>query len=233
MTTPSAALQVFATPELSDYIFSFILSGLHDLTNLEDPRSVKTHANANLLTSVLHLSEVCRTLQRAILGSKYIQRALYLLSDPVTSRSWSVSSNNQTDPGTYRPPTRTAPSLNPIIQTTFPSYHLRLSYLGTQPQHQAILIVTRRDMPAVQRKGASGQGKTLSSMLLTQPPCNVIEATIYEERDETKEYVTRTTSLADPRIECETGITLGLVHARVGEMFEKHEDVVAIRLATV
>lgn len=70
-------------------------------------------------------------------------------------------------------------------------------------------------------------------MLLTQPPCTVMEATIYEERDETKEYVTRTTSLADPMIECETGITLGMVHTRIGEMFKKHEDVVAIRLATV
>lgn len=30
--TPTPMLQVFATPELSDYIFSFILSGIHDLT---------------------------------------------------------------------------------------------------------------------------------------------------------------------------------------------------------
>lgn len=84
----------------------------------------------------------------------------------------------------------------------------------------------------MQRKVAAGQGKTLSNMLVTQPPCTTVEATIYEERDETKEYVTRTTSLADPVIESDTGITLGLVHTRVGEMFEKHEDVVAIRLAS-
>lgn len=70
-------------------------------------------------------------------------------------------------------------------------------------------------------------------MLFTQPPCNVMEATIYEERDETKEYVQRTLSLANPMIESEMGITLGMVHARVSEMFAKHEDVVAIRLATV
>lgn len=70
-------------------------------------------------------------------------------------------------------------------------------------------------------------------MLLTQPPCTVMEATIYEERDETKEYLTRTTSLADPIVECEAGITLGMVHMRIGEMFEKHEDIMTIRLATV
>lgn len=95
------------------------------------------------------------------------------------------------------------------------------------------MIVTRRDIPAVKLRELTGQGQTLSNMLLTQPPCSVMEATIYEERDETKEYVERTTSLADPMIVSEDGITLGMVHERVSEMFDQHRDVVAIRLATL
>lgn len=197
--------------------------------DFEDPRSVKTHANATLLTSILNLSQVSRFFGQTVLQTKYLRRALYFLPDPTTSRSWTPTLGAQNLTGTYRAPSRSAPSLNPIIQTTFPSYNLRFSYLGSMPKHQAIMIVTRRDIPAKDMGGI----KTFSNMLLTQPPCTAMEATIYEERDETKEYVARTTRLEDPRIEAETGITLGMVHQRVGEMFERHGDVVAIRLATV
>lgn len=70
-------------------------------------------------------------------------------------------------------------------------------------------------------------------MLLSQPPPTALEATIWEERDETKDYVGRTSALADPSIVSETGVTIGLVHERVAKMFDEHQDVAAIKLTTV
>ena len=70
-------------------------------------------------------------------------------------------------------------------------------------------------------------------MLLSQPPCTTLEAVIWEERDETKDYVGRTSRLKDPIITCETGLTIGMVHERVEKMFDEHRDVAAIKLTTV
>jgi len=70
-------------------------------------------------------------------------------------------------------------------------------------------------------------------MLLSQPPCTHLEATIWEERDETKDYVGRTSSLRDPVIKDDEGLTIGYVHRRVDEMFREFGDVAAIKLTTV
>lgn len=70
-------------------------------------------------------------------------------------------------------------------------------------------------------------------MLLSQPPCSALEATIWEEKDETKDYVGRTSTIRDPVISRDDGVTIGLVHERVGWMFEQHPDVAAIKLTTV
>ena len=97
----------------------------------------------------------------------------------------------------------------------------------------AYLIITRRDVPAVALRSGTGQGKSISSMLLAQPPPEALEATIWEEKYETKEYVGRTTKLEDPVIACESGVTIGLVHEKVAKMFDDHPDVAAIKLTTV
>jgi len=70
-------------------------------------------------------------------------------------------------------------------------------------------------------------------MLLSQPPCVALEATIWEERDETRDYVGRTSSLREPNIRSDDGLTIGYVHQRVGEMFREYRDVAAIKLTTV
>lgn len=60
-----------------------------------------------------------------------------------------------------------------------------------------------------------------------------LEATIWEERDESKEYVGRTTALKDSMIQCDSGVTIGMVHERVSGMFAEHRDVSAIKLTTM
>lgn len=88
-------------------------------------------------------------------------------------------------------------------------------------------------MPALQFRASTRQGKTLSDMFLSQPPCTSLEAIIWEERDETQEYVGRTTTLNDPLIKCSDGLTLGMVHEHLGKMFSEHSDVAAIKLTTI
>lgn len=72
-------------------------------------------------------------------------------------------------------------------------------------------------------------------MLLSQPPIEALDASIWDERDETKEYIGRTTELETPRIGCEggKGLTVAEVHWRVGEIFERYRDLAAIKLTTV
>jgi hypothetical protein len=70
-------------------------------------------------------------------------------------------------------------------------------------------------------------------MLSSQPPCTALEATIWDERDETKDYVGRTTELQDPVISNDGGLTIGMVQKKVAEMFAEHRDVSAIKLTTM
>lgn len=221
--------RVFATPELFELIFSHLLEALHPLTDQEDPRSVKTNHNARVLQETLSYARVCRTWHHVLFGSKHIRRKLFLLADPTTPRSW----ENPNEPHLelwkhYRPASVRAPLLNPMIQTRLPSYNLRFCWNFPSGEararvHCAFLIITRRDLPA------SDDGTTMAKMLLSQPPCTRLEATIYEERDETK---LRTTELKEPMVRDDEGLTLGEVHRRVREMFAEHPDVAAIRFTT-
>jgi hypothetical protein len=79
----------------------------------------------------------------------------------------------------------------------------------------------------------SSQTKMLDKMLLSQPPTLGLDAMIWDDRDETKEYIGRTTDLEDMRIKSEKGLTVGEVHQRVGELFDRYQDVPAIKLTTV
>ena len=60
-----------------------------------------------------------------------------------------------------------------------------------------------------------------------------LEATIWDERDETKDYVGRTMELRDGVVRDEGGLRIGVVQRRVQEMFDEHADVSAIKLTTV
>lgn len=94
------------------------------------------------------------------------------------------------------------------------------------------MIITRDDVRRY-RAVTSSKTKMLDKMLLSQPPTLGLEAMIWDDRDETKEYIGRTTDLDDMRIESEKGLTVGEVHRRVGELFDRYQDVPAIKLTTV
>ena len=94
------------------------------------------------------------------------------------------------------------------------------------------MIITRDDVRRY-RAATSSKNKMLDKMLLSQPPALGLEAMIWDDRDETKEYIGRTTDLDDMRIESEKGLTVGEVHRQVGELFDKYQDIPAIKLTTV
>lgn len=234
----SAQARLFATPELLEYILTFLLDDLLRINDQEDPRSIRTHHNAKVLMHLLHCTEVSRDWQQCIVGSGRLQRAIFLAPDLKTGRKWHhATQSSQIRPSSYyRFPNLWAPVLNPVLQATFPSYHLRYWHLSletTGNKHCAYLLITRRDMPDLHRMAAESRGTTFSRMLLSQPPCTVLEGSIWEERDETKDYVGRTNELSDPMIECPEGLTLGMVHERVKKMFEQYSDVAAIKLTTI
>jgi hypothetical protein len=236
----SAMHQVFSVPELMDHIISYLFRQLLPITDLEDPRSIRVHQNASILHQILRLSEINRAWHHFIFGSNIVQRALFRLPDIHSIRSWDSSQRANRErklhSWLYTVALPRPPQLNPIIQTTFPAYHFRfwhLSLESTNNKHVAYLIITRRDLPAVQLRCQTGQGRCISEMLLSQPPPMALEATIWDERDESKDYIGRTNTLADPVIRCEQGVTIGLIHERVSKMFSQHRDVAAIKLTTI
>lgn len=239
ISTISASQKAFATPELLEHILSYLLFFLLAYTDQEDPRSVRVHNNASVLQHLLSCTQVSKYWRQCILGSGRLRRALFWQGDSTTRRSWDVSASASRARllySYYTAPHFRAPRLNPVIQTTFASYHFRfwhLSLESTGYKHCAYLIITRRDIPAVNLRERTGQGKSISDMLLSQPPCTALEATIREERDETKDYVGRTSRLEDPIIECESGVTIGMIHDRVAKMFDDYPDVYAIKLTTM
>ena len=237
----AAAIRTFRTPELLEHILLYLLESLHVITDQEDPRSVRTNHNASSLAHLLRCTEVCRTWQRGIHDSGRLQRALFIVPDFRSRRNWQhgASSSPQAEQirlrSYYRAPPLRAPILNPVIQITFPAYHLRFWHLSlevTGNKHVAYLIITRMDLPDLKARAKTKQGQSLTKMYFSQPPLTALEATIWEERDETKDYVGRTAVLKEPIIECEGGLTLGLVHERVGQLFEQYRDVAAIKLTT-
>ncbi|KAK5740903.1 hypothetical protein LTR17_004257 [Elasticomyces elasticus] len=220
-----ASERVFATPELFEYILSWLLTDAHPVGYGEDPRSFTTYDNCALLLHLLRCSEVNQVWYQCMKGSKNLQRNLFLHPEQRPGRSWDVVTMSDN-----------APVLNPIIQTIFSTYHFRYWHLSLEAsgnKYCAYLIITRRDLPNIASRLKSGQGRTISRMVLSQPPCTVLEATIWEEKDETKDYVGRTAVLKNPRIVCEDGLTLGIVHERVQQMLSGHPDVAAIKLTTV
>ncbi len=236
---PSAAQCVLGSPELLAHILSYLLCQLLPLTDQEDPRSVRVYGNARILKQLLRCSEVNWTWYRCILqDSKQFRDALFLQPNEHSTRPWDfgVGATRATRLHSYcTTPHQRAPRLNPIIQTTFGPYHFRFWHLNPASsgnRHVAYLIITRKNIPAVSLRSSTGQGRTISRMLLSQPPPTAMEATIWEERDETRDYVGRTTSLRDPVIRCTTGVTIGLVHDMVSKMFDEYRDVAAIKLTT-
>lgn len=235
--TSSAADEVSRTPELLEHILLYLLRQLLPLSSQEDPRSVRVLSNAKILLHLLQCSRVSQSWKQCILGSKKLQRTLFVLPDQQTNGTW--------DPILNIPPNNVRtlymdllprnPRLNPIIQTTFPSYHFRFWHLpleSTDNRHVAYLIISRRDIPAVDLRAQTKQGMSISRMLLAQPPPKALQATIWEERDETKDYIGRTTELDEALIECHGGLTIGLVHERVARWFNLYRDVAAIKLTT-
>jgi hypothetical protein len=235
----SSIERVFALPELLEPILLYLLEELSPLSYQEDPRNSRVYDNANVLQHLLNCSQVCKQWKSTIQHSAPIQRALFLLPDPNNDRTWTQNHSKtddrdvQTSP--IRPP-KQPPTLNPIIQTTFKSYHFRywhLSFEASGNKHCAYMIIERRDIPDFKARAITGQGRNISDMLSSQPPCTALEATIWDERDETKDYVGRTMELQDPVISDDAGLTIGMVQRKVAEMFAEHRDVSAIKLTTM
>lgn len=78
-----------------------------------------------------------------------------------------------------------------------------------------------------------GDANTLDRQRALSGHVTTLEATIWDERDETKDYVGRTMELRDGVVRDEGGLRIGVVQRRVQEMFDEHADVSAIKLTTV
>lgn len=235
----SASLRALATPEILELILLPLLGQLREPLEREDPRSQKTRLNANVLLDLLSLRRVNRTFDAVLTSSIHLRRGLFLAPDYPRNRSWSCESAGQL-PAVLRsfyrcPALKSPPLLNPVAQTTFPTYHFRYWHLSpgaSGNKYCAYLIITRDDIRRY-RAIAAVEQKILQRMLLSQPPAVALEAMIWDERDETKEYIGRTTELADPIIRCDGGLTVGEVHRQIGDMFDCHGDVPAIKLTTL
>jgi hypothetical protein len=235
----SSTERVFALPELLEPILLYLLEELSPLSYQEDPRNSRVYNNANVLQHLLNCNQVCKQWKFAIQHSTPIQRALFLLPDAHSDRTWTQDHSKTDDMDVEASPIQSPiqpPTLNPIIQTTFKSYHFRywhLSFEASGNKHCAYMIIERRDIPDFKARAITGQGRNISDMLSSQPPCTALEATIWDERDETKDYVGRTMELQDPVISDDAGLTIGMVQRKVAEMFAEHRDVSAIKLTTM
>ncbi|KAK6432664.1 hypothetical protein LTR95_011163 [Oleoguttula sp. CCFEE 5521] len=226
----SSIVQVLRTPELLEQILLCLLDDLHPLREREDPRSVRTDHNASVLKHLLSLRRVNTTFNVLVISSLQLRRALYLYPAISRTRGWHCAGLTGA--------TLDAPILNPVVQTTFPSYQFRFWHLSLEAsgnKYCALMIITRDDIHQYCRRASSVKGKLLPKMQLSIPPMAGMEAVIWEERDETKDYVGRTTELEDCVIRPTDGkgLMVDELHDRVGEMFEKHKDVAAIKLTTL
>jgi hypothetical protein len=235
----SSTERVFALPELLEPILLGLLEELSPLSYQEDPRNTRVYNNAEVLQHLLNCSQVCKQWKATIQHSAPLQRALFLLPDAHSDRTWTQGHSKTDDIDVRASPTQLSiqpPTLNPIIQTTFKSYHFRywhLSFEASGNKHCAYLMIEKRDIPDFKARAVTGQGKNISSMLLSQPPCTALEATIWDERDETKDYVGRTMELRDSVISDDAGLTIGMVQKKVAGMFAEFPDVSAIKLTTM
>jgi hypothetical protein len=236
--SPSAAEQVIAVPELLDQILFALLQDLVPPTNRDDVRSRNTQLNAELIRTLLRCSEIGKAWHRSVFhGPEQLKKSLFLHAEPEDQRSWQqVSGLYPNQQSYYRGLALKAPVLNPVIQTAYADYHFRYwrSGLGAEgPRHHAYLIITRRHISHARKLIAEGMGGTIRNMLLAQPPPTELTATIWERNDQLKAFSERTTGIADPIVKCHEGVRLDLVLAKVGRMFDEHDDVTSIKVTTV
>lgn len=239
MPSELASQRVLDTPELLELILVPLLGQLRETSEREDPRSPKTRLNADILLGLLSLRRVNQTFDAVVKSSVSLKRGLFLAPDSPPNRSWSCESAGQLPAilrSFYRcPALKLPPVLNPIAQVTFPGYHFR--YWNVRPEDSgnkycAYLIITREDVRRY-RAVTAGNKKFLQRMLLSQPPALALEAMIWDERDETKEYLGDPPASEDLRFASETGLTVDEVHQRVGKLFDHYVDVPAFKLITI
>ena len=240
-TYKSACERVLGTAELLEQILTCLLDDIIPKTEHEDPRSKKTQNNAEVLLHLVHCSQVNRTWHQCILnGSKFFQRALFLREDQPGSRSWEVgrpwypSQNDYHQDLIFR-----IPVLNPVLRATLDTYRFRFWKNAAEawgPRYRAYMIVRRQDAEAARERFKTGQGRTLSKMFLSQPPPREMEAAVWERESLSSQGTDsppRTTEISRPVIKSDQGVTLGFMHRKVCEMFDEHQDVIAIKITTV
>lgn len=132
--TTSATTRVFAIPELLDRILTSLLTTIHPISPQEDPRSVRVHANSSTLLHLLHCNRVNRTWHANISSSPLLQQALFLRPAQPDMKSWTLPLLNLEGSYSMLQYLRDirAPVLNPVIQTTFPSYQFRFWHLNSE-----------------------------------------------------------------------------------------------------
>lgn len=179
----SAAARTFAIPELMDRILSYLLWNILPVEPQDDPRTVRVHGNAYILEHLLRCTVVNRTWCQNITRSSLLQQALFRRPAPPDMRSWSLPLSKLEGSYSMMQYLRAirAPILNPVIQTTFTNYHFRFWHLSAESsgnKYLAYLIISRRDLPATELRAKTGQGRSISNMLFSQPPLKTLEATI-------------------------------------------------------
>lgn len=237
----NAVDQVFGIPELLELIILHTLDSLDYLDGLGDARPQNTFQRAHQLTSTLTVAQVNRQFHEVFQNSIKLQRRLFLAPDHSTSRSWKAKPKHEL-PDVLQMfyicvLESSLPLMNPMIQVEFSNFPFRfwnLPYKTSGGKHCAFMIVTRDDMVRFQRMHLQdGCGTVVTRMYLSQPPCTALQCDIFEDRDETREYVGRTTSLEESLIAREDGLTIGYLYGRLSKIFDSHKDIARVKLMTV
>ncbi|QIW95529.1 hypothetical protein AMS68_001047 [Peltaster fructicola] len=237
----SAAEQVFGIPELLELILLRLLDNLDYLDAQGDARPQNTWQRAQQLTTTLVASRVNRNFNDVFRTSINLRRRLFLTPDLVSNRSWDSKVESEL-PDILQVfyvcvIEGSLPLMNPMIQvelSNFPFRFWNLPYKTRGNQHCAFMIVSKDNLIQFRRRHLQEGSRTVvSRMLLSQPPCKSLQCDIFEDRDETREYVGRTTDLQDSLIFSEAGLTIGFVCDWLSVMFNAHADVARVKLTTI
>lgn len=231
----NAGQRVFAIPELLEIILLHLLDD--ELQSERRPMAVRH--NCRLFRQVLGTAVVSHHFHAAIKDSVRLRRRLFLSPDHASGRAWRYESDSTL-------PTQLEqfyghevcgvlpPYLNPFVEvelSDFPYRFWNLPARENEHKHCAFFIVSRDGLKRYLKK--HGSSTVVSQMLLSQPPCYEMECVVFEDRDETRDYVGRTAEIENPRIVSKSGLTIGHICSELQRMFHRHHDIARIKLTTV
>ncbi|GAB7337706.1 hypothetical protein MBLNU457_g2990t1 [Dothideomycetes sp. NU457] len=244
--SPSA--DVFGTTELLCMILSFIPPNeASDPIIDQEPRAPITAARARSLYQLLSCQRVCRTWRSAIQHDINIRRLIFLSPSSHPSRDWIVSH----EATQYPDRADTRPILNPMIQHRFAKMLFTFAPLHNfgairEVRHQAYLKIDRADfvewtnmalpLPA-SRSFVVEEDTQLTSevwpswcrMQLSIPAVHEVTCIPWDwtSQEGTRGKVFQKGSLRD-----DIGLTLGLIMAEVGGLFNEYPILNAVNVYT-